>query len=261
MPCPYCHSFVLDKLSLLSVLGSRHPPSSIWRSCSRGDIHSHEQQLLRRPESTHNMRGLQLRLLQLLCLLRPLLASEGCPSLCSCSAGTVTCSGRRLTSASLPTAFPPDTTRILLHDNQLTALPNGLLDGLSKLRSVSLHGNPWVCDCGVLYLRSWMLRQHNLDAFRNVTCSSPPGLRGRLVMYLVEEEVLDSCQYWYCNLALASQVCLFLLILAQAAVLAFLIYFLRRYEKLSREARRTTEESFAGGDTENDYTMLKDRSA
>ncbi|KAJ8332390.1 hypothetical protein SKAU_G00425630 [Synaphobranchus kaupii] len=97
--------------------------------------------------------------------------------------------------------------------------------------------------------------------YHNVTCSSPPHMQGRLLMYLVEEEVLDSCQYWYCNLALASQIMLFLLIGVQAILLGFLVYFLRRYEKLSREAQRTVEESFTGGDAENEYVMLTDRSA
>ncbi|XP_036383437.1 platelet glycoprotein Ib beta chain [Megalops cyprinoides] len=207
------------------------------------------------------MRGSPLFLIQLLYLLLPLLVSEGCPLYCSCRNRRVICSGRKLTSGSLPTAFPADTVEIQLHDNRLTSLPNGLLDPLTHLRSVSLHGNPWVCDCGVLYLRSWLLKQEDRSLYRNVTCNSPPGLQGRLVMYLVEEEVLDSCQYWYCNLALASQLALFILIGVQAVLLVFLIYFLRRYEKLSREARHTGEESFAGGETENEYVLLKDRTA
>ncbi|XP_064209319.1 platelet glycoprotein Ib beta chain [Anguilla rostrata] len=207
------------------------------------------------------MRSSHLHLIQLLCVLLPLLASEGCPTHCTCHKGVVNCGGCRLTSASLPSAFPPDTTQIHLHDNQLTSLPNGLLDGLAQLRWVSLHGNPWVCDCAVLYLRSWLLKHKEHTLYHNITCSSPPGLQGRLVMYLVEEEVLDSCQYWYCNLALASQIVLFLLIGVQAILLAFLIYFLRRYERLSRVARRTVEESFAGGEAENEYVPLKDRSA
>ncbi|KAJ8391719.1 hypothetical protein AAFF_G00086690 [Aldrovandia affinis] len=211
--------------------------------------------------SIFNMRGHQLHLIQLLYILLPLLASEGCPLHCTCGKGVVTCSSRRLTSATLPSAFPPDTTEIRLHDNQLTSLPNGLLDGLTHLHSVSLHGNPWVCDCGVLYLRSWLLKQAGRAVYSNVSCSSPPGLQGRLVMYLVEEEVLDSCQYWYCNLALASQVTLFILIALQAILLGFLIYFLRHYEKLSREARHTVEESFVGGEVENEYVMLNDGSA
>ena len=208
---------------------------------------------------TFKMRSSCMCLTQVLYALLPLVTT-GCPPSCACHSGEVSCSGRLLTSSALPSTFPPDSTHIRLHDNQLTSLPMGLLDGLTHLHSVSLHGNPWACDCAVLYLRSWLLKQHESALYRNVTCSSPPRLQGRLVMYLGEEEVLDSCQYWSCDLALASQVALFLFIVLQAVLLVFLLLFLRRYERLSREARRTVEESFAGGEVEPEYVPLKDRS-
>ncbi|XP_044051003.1 platelet glycoprotein Ib beta chain [Siniperca chuatsi] len=187
--------------------------------------------------------------------------SSACPHLCSCHGSQVNCSSRFLTSSSLPTSFPAETTELRLHNNLLSSLPNGLLDDLKSLRSVSLHGNPWICDCGVLYLRAWLLRQPaTLTSHLGVNCSFPPGLRGRLVVYLTEEEVLESCHYWYCDLALASQVCLFVFVVVQACVLVALLVFLRRFEKLSKVAKRTTEESFTAmeGLRENEYVPLKD---
>lgn len=82
------------------------------------------------------------------------------------------------------------------------------------------------------------------------------------MVYLTEEEVLESCHYWYCNLALASQVCLFVFVAVQAALLLALLVFLRRFERLSKEARRTKEESFTAGEglRENEYAPLKDSS-
>ncbi|XP_029572633.1 platelet glycoprotein Ib beta chain isoform X2 [Salmo trutta] len=182
--------------------------------------------------------------------------SSSCPLYCSCHGARVDCSSRALTTSSLPSRLPPATTELHLHNNQLTTLPNSLLDFLSSLRSVSLHGNPWACDCGVLYLRAWLLRQPaNYTSHSNITCSSPPRLRGRLVVYLVEEEVLESCHYWYCDLAMASQVCLFVFVAVQAGLLAAVVVFLRRFESLSREARRTTEESLLGeGLMSNEYS-------
>lgn len=187
--------------------------------------------------------------------------SSACPHLCSCHGSQVNCSSRSLTASSLPSSFPAGTSELHLHKNLLTTLPNGLLDGLTSLRSVSLHGNPWACDCGILYLRSWLLHQPaSITSHVGVNCSSPPNLRGRLVAYLTEQEVLESCHYWYCNLALASQVCLFVFVVVQAVLLVALIIFLRRFEKLSREAKRITEESFtpADGQRENEYMPLKD---
>lgn len=79
--------------------------------------------------------------------------------------------------------------------------------------------------------------------------------------YLTEEEVLDSCHYWYCDLALTSQAFLFVFVLVQAALLVAVIVFLRRFEKLSREARRTKEESLTAGERETVYLPLTDRSS
>ncbi|XP_034025368.1 platelet glycoprotein Ib beta chain [Thalassophryne amazonica] len=184
--------------------------------------------------------------------------SAACPHLCSCVGGQVDCSSKSLTTSSLPTLFPADTTELHLHNNLLTSLPNGLLDTLTSLHSASFHGNPWVCDCGVLYLQSWLLRQPaGSTSHQGVKCSSPPSLRGRLVVYLTEEEVLESCRYWYCDLALASQVCLFVFVLVQATLLVTVIVFLKRFERLSKEGRRTREESStAGEDMRENVTPL-----
>lgn len=61
--------------------------------------------------------------------------------------------------------------------------------------------------------------------------------------YLTEEEVLDSCYYWYCDLAFTAQVCLFVFVIAQVALLVALLVFLRKFERLSKEVWRTTRES------------------
>lgn len=86
-------------------------------------------------------------------------ARASCPHVCSCTAGVVDCSERDLTTATLPTSFPASTSELRLHDNYLTALPTGLLDQLPGLRHLTLHGNPWECNCAVLYLRGWLLKQ------------------------------------------------------------------------------------------------------
>lgn len=80
------------------------------------------------------------------------------------------------------------------------------------------------------------------------------------MVYLTEEEILESCHYWYCDLALASQVCLFVFVVVQVTLLVALLVFLRRFERLSKEAKRTTEESFTAGESqrENDYANLKE---
>ncbi|XP_061134142.1 platelet glycoprotein Ib beta chain [Syngnathus typhle] len=195
--------------------------------------------------------------LHLLCLLIfGVQVSLPCPNPCSCHGSQVDCSSRFLNSSNLPSVFPAGTTELRLHNNRLTTLPNGLLDKLSSLHEVSLHGNPWTCDCGVLYLRAWLRRRPVGRPSAHINCSSPTRLRGRLVEYLTEQEVLDSCHYWYCDLALTSQALLFVFVLVQAALLTGVIVFLRRFEKLSREARRTKEESLTEGEAQRDSVVL-----
>lgn len=185
--------------------------------------------------------------------------SSGCPQLCFCQGSHVNCSSKYLTSSSMPTSFPAGTTELNLHNNLLTSLPNGLLDHFTSLHSVSLHGNPWVCDCGILYLRAWLLRQPaSLKSHQGVVCSQPPSLRGRLVVYLTEQELLDSCHYWYCDLALISQVCLFVFVVVQAVLFVALLVFLRKFERMSKEVRRTTEESLLAEGNMSEYENLKD---
>ncbi|XP_071978250.1 platelet glycoprotein Ib beta chain [Engystomops pustulosus] len=165
----------------------------------------------------------------------------GCPSPCSCSSGIVDCSYKGLTSNSLP-SFPTSTEVIRLEQNNFLYIPNGLLDHLPNLREVHLKHNPWHCDCDILYLRSWLQGQQKKGLYRDVTCASPESMEGRIIMYLTEDELVSTCQYWYCNLALISQLCLFIFIVVQGILLIFIILSLRRFQKIAREARRTAKE-------------------
>ncbi|XP_054431606.1 platelet glycoprotein Ib alpha chain [Pteronotus mesoamericanus] len=78
----------------------------------------------------------------------------------------------------------PQLRKLNLADNQLTDLPPGLLDGLDELDTLFLqgnwlrtipkgffgnlllpfaflHGNPWFCDCDILYFSHWLKRNEN----------------------------------------------------------------------------------------------------
>ncbi|XP_042276748.1 platelet glycoprotein Ib beta chain [Thunnus thynnus] len=253
-----CSTYVCTSVCMhwsLTVFFISECQLAVTHLASQSDSEKHSR-LLKTLKLLIRMKGLLLLCLLFFCGGQ---RSSACPHLCSCDGSQVDCSARSMSSSSLPASFPAGTTELRLHNNLLTTLPNGLLDDLTSIRSVSLHGNPWVCDCGVLYLRAWLRRQPTSHTSHlGVNCSSPPSLRGRLVVYLTEEEVLDSCYYWYCDLALASQVCLFVFVLVQAALLVAVIVFLRKFERLSKEAKKTTEESFteADGPRENEYSSI-----
>ncbi|KAM8961159.1 platelet glycoprotein Ib beta chain isoform 2-T2 [Pelodytes ibericus] len=179
-------------------------------------------------------------LIPILLFLEPI--HSRCPTSCRCSSGIVDCDESGLSTRSLPASFPTSTRVIRLIQNNLNSIPNGLLDRLPDLQEVHLQQNPWHCDCNILYLRSWLQGQQKRGLYRDVTCTSPEPLKGRVIMYLTEDEVMTTCQYWYCNLALISQLCLFVFIAVQGILLIFVILSLRRFQKIAREARCTTKE-------------------
>lgn len=184
-------------------------------------------------------------LLLLLALPRRLAAS--CPPPCGCAGTLVDCARHGLTLASLPAAFPPDTTELVLTGNNLTALPLGLLDELPALRSVRLGANPWRCDCRLVPLRAWLAGRPERALYRDLRCAAPPALRGRLLPYLTEEELRAACSPGaLCWGALTAQLVLLCLGLLHALLLALLLCRLRRLRaralhRLSLNARLVAE--------------------
>uniref|UniRef100_A0A8C4J1E1 Glycoprotein Ib platelet subunit beta n=1 Tax=Dromaius novaehollandiae TaxID=8790 RepID=A0A8C4J1E1_DRONO len=113
----------------------------------------------------------------------------------------------------------------------------GLFDNLKSLQAVHLQGNPWECNCDILYLRSWLQWQQNRTFYRDVKCASPAHLQDRIIAYLTEDEIISTCQYWYCSLALLSQLCLFILLLLQAILIIFITMYLQRFRRMTADAR------------------------
>ncbi|XP_057601201.1 platelet glycoprotein Ib beta chain [Hippopotamus amphibius kiboko] len=166
-------------------------------------------------------------------------ADAGCPTPCRCAGTRVDCGRLGLTWASLPAAFPPDTTELVLTGNNLTALPPGLLDALPGLRAAHLGANPWRCDCRLVPLRAWLAGRPEREPYRALRCAAPPALRGRLLPYLAEDELRAACPPGArCPGALATQLLLLCLGLLHALLLALLLCRLWRLRARARAARR-----------------------
>ncbi|XP_077015452.1 platelet glycoprotein Ib beta chain [Tamandua tetradactyla] len=172
--------------------------------------------------------GLLLMRLLLLLVAPPSRPVVGCPAPCRCAGTRVDCGRRGLTRATLPAAFPPGTTDLVLTGNNLTALPPGLLDALPALRVAHLGANPWLCDCRLVPLRAWLAGRPERALYRDLRCAAPPELRGRLLPYLAEEELRAACAPWaLCWGSLVAQLALLVLGLLHALLLALLLHRLR----------------------------------
>ncbi|NXJ67448.1 GP1BB protein, partial [Rostratula benghalensis] len=163
-----------------------------------------------------------------------------CPVPCKCTTNIIDCTSKGLTVAKLPVSFRPSAEIIHLGYNKLTSIPNGLFDNLRSLQVVYLQGNPWECNCDILYLRSWLQWQQNRSRYRDVRCASPAHLQDRVIAHLTEDEIVSTCQYWYCSLALLSQLCLFILLFLQGILVILVIVYLQKFRRMTAAARSTT---------------------
>ncbi|NXT28237.1 GPIX protein, partial [Syrrhaptes paradoxus] len=117
--------------------------------------------------------------------------AEVCPPPCSCKplgemkGLHIDCSSRKLTAVP---ALPTDTKRLYLHNNSLTSVPAGALDGLRSLEEVKISDNPWNCDCHILYLKLW-LEDVSAPSLANIQCATPAPLRMKPLGQLAGNEL------------------------------------------------------------------------
>ncbi|CAG5923108.1 unnamed protein product [Menidia menidia] len=118
----------------------------------------------------------------------------------------LTLKGNKLTS--LPPNLPPSLTHLDLSENCISSLdlpslsgmvnlqvlkinsnclrsvPEKAFDSLPRLRSVDLANNLWVCECDILYLYRWLLRDGLKTASWALVCKEPVHLAQRLLLNL-----------------------------------------------------------------------------
>ncbi|XP_068940622.1 platelet glycoprotein IX [Petaurus breviceps papuanus] len=130
------------------------------------------------PERKESRKGSQMPMpiatKWILLLLWGVPSSLACPLPCDCQALEtfglmVDCSNRGLTTVP---ALPNTTRHLYLQNNNLSSIAAGTFDHLSYVYRVDVTGNPWHCDCSILYLKLW-LEDHTENILHLTRCASP----------------------------------------------------------------------------------------
>jgi hypothetical protein len=66
---------------------------------------------------------------------------------------------------------------VMLNNNELAFIREEVFIPLINLKSITLHTNPWVCDCRLKNFRDWVVNKKLFD--RSATCSEPSRLGGK----------------------------------------------------------------------------------
>lgn len=126
---------------------------------------------------------------------------------------TVPSKGVRMNCSSHGLRFVPQLhssiTELLLQNNLLTTITPGHLDMLHNLQLANLSGNPFHCDCSILYFRQWLRRNKAISVMP--VCASPSELAQRPIDELTDADlsscVSDDCSGWVYNAILCLMLC------------------------------------------------------
>lgn len=82
-------------------------------------------------------------------------------------------------------------SRLNLARNRLENLPDGVFEPLDFECLLQLHGNPWLCDCDLMYLHEWLfLYGKTVADLSQVYCANPQRLRGMSLTTMNKEQLL-----------------------------------------------------------------------
>lgn len=81
--------------------------------------------------------------------------------------------------------------RLRLARNRLENLPYGIFEPLDFECLLQLHGNPWRCDCDLMYVHEWLSYYSNtVEDLSKVYCTNPKPLRGMGLTAMNKEQLV-----------------------------------------------------------------------
>uniref|UniRef100_A0A3Q1IQY9 Fibronectin type-III domain-containing protein n=1 Tax=Anabas testudineus TaxID=64144 RepID=A0A3Q1IQY9_ANATE len=79
--------------------------------------------------------------------------------------------------------------RLDISTNQLQSLTQGVFDDLVSLRQLTVRNNPWLCDCSIKWVVSWLKSLPASPNVRGFMCHKPEKFRGMAIRELTAELV------------------------------------------------------------------------
>lgn len=117
-----------------------------------------------------------------------------------------------------------------LRDNMLKEIPNGTLSDLSQIPGLRLYlaGNPWVCDCIMEDMVTWLQKYDFVADKVNLTCNEPPDLRNTPLLQVDQGKLQCNLSISHLDVVLETSYVFLGMVLALIGVIFLLVLYLNR---------------------------------
>lgn len=85
---------------------------------------------------------------------------------------------------------------LFVNRNNLSVLPHGIFNSLPDDAKVSLLSNPFVCDCKLHWLKTWINKMRFIYSRNEIRCSYPSKLTGQSLVTIPNEQFICSRGQW-----------------------------------------------------------------
>uniref|UniRef100_A0A8C4NKD4 LRRCT domain-containing protein n=1 Tax=Eptatretus burgeri TaxID=7764 RepID=A0A8C4NKD4_EPTBU len=157
---------------------------------------------------------------------------------CPCDEKGTTCNCKETNIEILDQEIGSNFITLDFENTNLKKVKAGVFNKANNLTNIKLNGTKLVCDCDIMYLRSWLMKVSAKQDIFQARCSSPSILKNRLIAFLSNSEI--ECQ-GFCSWVIVSQSVLYAFLSVHGIIIMALVHYVRRKEKVDKNFARTTQ--------------------